>query len=112
MLILPIKKKWFDMILSGEKKEEYREIKPYYTTRLINALGRNELVQGEETKRLLLKSQDEKQFEVLFRNGYSSNSPSFIAVCHLKVGQGKEKWGAVIGVEYYILKIDKINNDS
>ena len=27
MLILPIKKKWFDMILSGEKKEEYREIK-------------------------------------------------------------------------------------
>ena len=33
MLILPIKKKWFDMILSGEKKEEYREIKPYYTSR-------------------------------------------------------------------------------
>ena len=30
MLTLPIKKKWFDMILSGEKKEEYREIKPYY----------------------------------------------------------------------------------
>ena len=25
MLTLPIKKKWFDMILSGEKKEEYRE---------------------------------------------------------------------------------------
>ena len=27
MLTLSIKKKWFDMILSGEKKEEYREIK-------------------------------------------------------------------------------------
>ena len=26
MLVLPIKKKWFDMIASGEKKEEYREI--------------------------------------------------------------------------------------
>ena len=36
MLILPIKKKWFDMILSGEKKEEYREIKPYYDSRLID----------------------------------------------------------------------------
>ena len=36
MFILPIKKKWFDMILSGEKKEEYREIKPYYRSRLIN----------------------------------------------------------------------------
>ena len=28
MLILPIKRKWFDMILSGEKKEEYRDITP------------------------------------------------------------------------------------
>ena len=34
MLTLPIKRKWFDMILSGEKKEEYREIKPYYESRL------------------------------------------------------------------------------
>ena len=33
MLTLPIKKKWFDMILSGEKKEEYRELKPYYKSR-------------------------------------------------------------------------------
>lgn len=33
MMILPIKGKWFNMILSGDKQEEYREIKPYYTTR-------------------------------------------------------------------------------
>lgn len=33
MLTLPIKKKWFDMIVAGEKKEEYREIKPYYDSR-------------------------------------------------------------------------------
>lgn len=39
MLILPIKRKWFDMILSGEKKEEYRDIKPYYDTRLLDAFG-------------------------------------------------------------------------
>ncbi len=49
MLILPIKSKWFNMILSGDKQEEYREIKPYYTTRfkkinqrkerLLNAAG-------------------------------------------------------------------------
>lgn len=25
--------KWFDILLSGEKKEEYREIKPYYMSR-------------------------------------------------------------------------------
>lgn len=37
MLVLPIKKKWFYMILTGEKREEYRDIKPYYTTRLKNS---------------------------------------------------------------------------
>ena len=36
ILNLVLKKKWFDMIASGEKKEEYREIKPYWTTRLRN----------------------------------------------------------------------------
>ena len=39
MLILPIKKKWFDMIASGEKTEEYREIKPYYDSRFMNTFG-------------------------------------------------------------------------
>lgn len=38
MLILSIKKKWFDMILSGKKKEEYREIKPYYKSRFLACL--------------------------------------------------------------------------
>jgi hypothetical protein len=34
VLKLTIKKKWFDLILSGEKVEEYREIKPYWIKRL------------------------------------------------------------------------------
>lgn len=33
MLTLPIKKKWFDMIFSGDKKEEYRKLSEYYATR-------------------------------------------------------------------------------
>ena len=40
MLVLPIKKKWFEMIASGEKKEEYREIKPYWVTRFNNELDK------------------------------------------------------------------------
>lgn len=35
-LHITLKKKWFDMILSGEKKEEYREIKEYWINRLIH----------------------------------------------------------------------------
>ncbi len=38
-LTLPIQRKWFQMILSGEKLEEYREIKPYYDVRFQNVFG-------------------------------------------------------------------------
>ena len=41
MLILPIKRHWFNMLLSGEKKEEYREIKPYYISRLAKYVNKS-----------------------------------------------------------------------
>lgn len=99
MLILPIKKKWFDMILSGEKKEEYREIKPYYTSRLKSVFDMFPYS-------FIPTGLDERQ--VMFRNGYNSNSPSFIADCTLDIKKGKEEWGAETGVEYYVLTIEKI----
>lgn len=33
VLFLSVKKQWFDMIVSGEKKEEYREDKAYWKVR-------------------------------------------------------------------------------
>ena len=93
MLILPIKKKWFDMILSGEKKEEYREIKQYWTMRFLNEFGLN--FQGEVRN-------------IVFRNGYSKNSPAILCNCKLRVGTGKIEWGAEQGNEYYILEILEI----
>jgi hypothetical protein len=35
-LHLPLKAKWYEMIESGVKTEEYREIKPYWIIRLVN----------------------------------------------------------------------------
>ena len=92
MLTLPIKKKWFDMIKSGEKKEEYREIKPYYTSRFNNATA------------------DDFNY-VVFRNGYSPFSPDIKCRCKLRIGQGKEEWGAEPNKEYYILNILEVTND-
>jgi hypothetical protein len=58
ILHLTLKGKWFDLILKGEKKIEYREIKPYWTKRLFD--------NGKENK-----------FDyVVFRNGYTKNSPT------------------------------------
>ena len=39
MLTLPIKRQWFDEILSGTKTIEYREIKPYWTSRFMKVTG-------------------------------------------------------------------------
>lgn len=99
MLTLPINKKWFDMILSGEKKEEYREIKPYYKSRFKNVFYMTPysfIPVGNERK------------QIMFRNGYNKNSPSFIAECSLDIKQGKTEWGAEKGVDYYVLTIHKI----
>lgn len=93
MLVLPIKKEWFEMIAKGEKKEEYRELKPYYHTRIKNTFGFD---------------YKNKQVEIVFRNGYKHNSPSVKCLCSLSVGTGKKEWGAEEGKKYYILEILEI----
>ena len=39
VLHLVLKHKWYDMIASGEKTEEYRELNPYYINRFCNGGG-------------------------------------------------------------------------
>lgn len=104
MLTLPIKKKWFDMILSGEKKEEYRNTTPYYLSRFKNIFG--DCAYSVLNKELHVKESQIR--EIMFRNGYSKNSPSFIAKCTLSIGAGKEEWGAEKGKECFILTVQEI----
>lgn len=111
MLTLAIKKKWFDMILSGEKKEEYREIKPYYISRFKTVIGISECNDKDFLAIIrvcMITNGSTKPFEIMFRNGYSKNSPSFIAKCTLSIGTGKEEWGAEKGKEYFILSVQEI----
>lgn len=109
MLTLPIKEKWFNMILSGEKKEEYREIKPYYTSRFMNVCGiKRRSNTTEMLFRGLLTIYTTYQREVMFRNGYSKSSQSFTARVSISIGTGREEWGAEPGKEYYILTIHEI----
>lgn len=116
MLTLPIQKKWYDMILSGEKKEEYREIKEYYETRFQNLFGavtiypssifsdrsEYELLQGEAVPEEIKKDGIQ---EIIFRNGYSKDSKAIKARCRLRIGKGRPEWGASPDKQYYILEI-------
>lgn len=80
------------MIAAGEKKEEYRELKPYWTARF-NTAWQGSLI-GWKAER-----------QVAFRNGYSRESPTLIATVTIDTGTGKEEWGAEQGKEYYRLHI-------
>ena len=88
MLTLPIKKKWFDMIVSGEKLEEYREITPYYKQRLERYTG--------------------ETIDLILRNGYSKESKSINITAEIKLGTGNVEWGAIKNEVYFVLKIIKI----
>ena len=89
ILHLTLKKKWFDLILSGKKTEEYREIKPYWE------------------KRLMGKTYD----KVIFRNWYGNYAPWFaIELKGITQGIGKSEWGAEEGKTYFVLSLGEIIN--
>lgn len=108
MLILPIKQKWFDMILHRGKKEEYREIKPYWDKRVIKALGYLETDEEEVKERLRDNKESGKIIDICFRNGYGKKAPMFYADCSVSIGTGKKEWGAEQGTNYYIIAIKRI----
>lgn len=91
ILTLPIKKKWFDVILSGEKKEEYRDDTPYYESRFDKYMGQS--------------------VQVKFRNGYRKDSPSFIRTVSPRYGKGRPEWGAEPDKNYIVLAIQQEEND-
>lgn len=88
ILHLTLKKQWFDMIASGVKREEYRELKPYWHKRL------------------------SKQYDIIrFRNGYATDAPTMdVELKELLSGLGIIDWGAPPEEPVYILKLGKILN--
>lgn len=58
MLIFNLKKEWFEKIKSGEKRFEYRELKPYWTTRIFNEIAR-------------CSTNGQRYLECLFVNAYN-----------------------------------------
>lgn len=89
ILHLTLKKQWFDMIASGKKREEYREIKPYWSKRLVN--------------------QKEQYTHIMFRNGYSKDAPRVLVEYNkLLSGLGIVEWGAPEGKAVYILRLGNV----
>lgn len=104
VLTLSVKKEWFDKIVSGEKKEEYREIKPYWIKRLTTNC---EVVYDVEAETYCGKVLYRPYTHVLFINGYGDDKPRVekeiesITIGKPKKGMCPDKW---LGTAFFIIK--------
>lgn len=88
VLRLTIKRKWFDMIACGEKREEYREAGEWIDAR-VNAFREYDVVE--------------------FKNGYG---PNVLSCCVGYLGwawrEGNPAWGAEPGKRYVVIKLGPV----
>ena len=115
ILDLPLKAKWYEMIESGNKKEEYREIKKYWIGRLAKCGGRNSYEKtGFYCKKAICFScitrgngfHPKEYTHVCFRFGYTKRTMLF-ELESITIGVGNTNWGAPDNECVFILKLGK-----
>ena len=120
VLTLTVNKQWFNMIVAGEKTEEYREIKPYWVARLFHnnsnivdvrnlasaLAGRTDLLKKYiDAQRIVLKHYT----HALFINGYRKDSSRIekeiesISIGKPKKGLCSDKW---FDKEFFVIKFE------
>ena len=123
ILNLVVTKRWFDMIASGEKTEEYREIKGFWLNRLLLIKDEG----GEKFRKFHVSNNNAILIDaiiikqgidigtlkvapfshVLFRNGYHKDSPQIekeienITIGKPKRGMCPEEW---LDTAFFIIK--------
>lgn len=105
VLRLSLKKKWFEMILSGEKKEEYREVKRFWICRLLSNL--EYLTDLEEVNNI---GPDFKRFDfVEFKNGYGNSAPTAIVECKgIRIGKARPEWSESFADDCFIISLGNV----
>lgn len=117
-LTLPLKRKWFDMIKAGIKKEEYRIINSYWIKRLLKCTERDldavwgrHLALSNPTKFLnhflerndWLKLFDQLVFTLGYPKADDAERRLVFKNPKVRIGQGVLKWGAAAGVNYFVI---------
>lgn len=112
VLTLNVSKQWFDMIDAGEKTEEYREIKPYWASRLVNQKAGSGEVHFDGFCgyiAIIGKLEYKPYTHVLFINGYRKDSPRIekeiesITIGKPKKGLCPDKW---LDKEFFVIKFE------
>lgn len=94
---MPIKRVYFDMINEGIKKEEYREIKDFWTSRLFERILDGYVTEGGEikTKMVLRPVTDFQTCGLMLHAGYGKDKPHLLVdLLSVWPGVGNPQWGA------------------
>ena len=98
-LHLNLKSKWFDMILSGVKKQEYRDISDYWESRFAKIFPKH--FKGEMYHPIVET--------IIFSNGYAKDRRQFeIERKGAYRGTGREDWGAEKNRHYFVLQLGNV----
>ena len=93
--------KWYDMIESGEKTEEYREMKQYWLKRILGVSTPSLPV----LTLIALQISKQSKFErVCFHRGYTNRTMIF-EIKDISIGKGKAPWGAPVDKKVIIIKL-------
>ena len=112
-LHLNLKRKWFEMILSGEKKEEYRSITQYWADRLVLMVRISSTINYDRCDRLVAGDYEKVFWEefdtITFSNGYAKDRDQFvIELKGIEIKEGNPAWGAEQGTKYFCLQLGNI----
>jgi len=89
MLELVLKGKWYRMIEAGDKSEEYRDIKPYWLTRIFTS-GKYMASMG---KNIMPGGYNGRHSHVRFRLGYAKDAPTMVwKLGHVGIGDATPQW--------------------
>ena len=107
-LYLTLQKKWYELIESGIKTEEYREIKPYWINRLRDKSFICTVDKHCECKLscFLNYCKFDRFEQVIFSYGYTTRTMTF-EIESIAIGIGKPEWGAPADKEVFIIKLGK-----
>lgn len=123
-LQLSLRKEWFDLTKSLTKTEDYRDITPYWCSRLLTQNGKKESqsfwedylrIYGAEVLRSVLKNGSDihrVKPKIFIKNimtlGYpkKSDKSKFLNFNHkgISIDHGNPYWGADEGVLYFVIK--------
>ena len=111
-LKLVLKKKWYDMIASGQKKEEYRAITRYWFRRIVEdgawvSYDSYSYQMSRRKKGPYSEAHGCRHDTVTFYLGYAKDRPSMtFKINDLLMGNiGRPEWGAPANGEYFIIKL-------